>query len=957
MSRRYIKSESDYKAPSLIKRDIDDEIFNALVTSYSEPDKQSTDTKINTFLKSNYEPLHTTDQTDNEIALFIKQRAMAPWLANKASGEDAHVGIDTEYVYNEKTGRNDVLSYQYYVYVDGHEFSCIELTEIAKTIKKCRAEGMSKEDELIERESLSSTAYKLNFDKFISGILQEAKDRGFIENYPKNTYIYAHFMRADIASFEEFWDIGKSKKNGKHSLEVMQNTVSSGRNGYGLDLASVGRSKYKLENTRFFDRHNNAFETKIRFIDTMLLAPNKASLASCAELIGMKKETIPAPYHIEKMDDLLVDNETLFNRYAILDAEIALKYGLAMQDFALKDIQETTGIQLNRLPTTLGNISVSIFKALSGDKSELDEILGMETVKKHFYNPSTGVVNSSMQTRITPGRRLNENIAIDCFHGGRNEAYTFGPTAIGDYNDFDLAGAYTTALVDVLPADFKNAYTSRNIQDYLGHVLGFAYVSFKFSESTSFPSIPVRTDLYGLYYPSEGKAYVTAPELQVAHDMGCEIDIEFGTIVPWVADTESMFKEFTALIREQRNKCSEAGDKFKEQLWKTIGNTLYGKIGQGLKGKRGFDSKDGRSKEIPHSPVTNPYYAAHATGFVRAVMSEMLAKTPEDVIIISGTTDGYLTDSTQEQLDISGPISQRFNTICDAFEDGGMIKLKHNVKQLIGMKTRGQLTAELGDSKPVIAKAGIQAPRDRDENEFMVELFLDREPGQKVASKSLTSARDMWLKEMDLITIHSEKKLNLEFDFKRKPMNPHMAKVRHPISNQIIEHLAFSTVPWKNEQEGQHARATFDAWRVNNCLKTMVDWNSWVDFYKVKSFMKGTGIKYKELGSLGILKLLILRAIMQSKWGLPEQPKRAPKGYYIKLAEQFTGAGFPTTAKDCANSKGRKVLDQVLPATPNMMPLLAFLTEIYPELDLSMVFHPDELTEAMKLLKEYKSQH
>ena len=159
------------------------------------------------------------------------------------------------------------------------------------------------------------------------------------------------------------------------------------------------------------------------------------------------------------------------------------------------------------------------------------------------------------ETVITAGRRVFEQLAIDLLnHGGRNECYVFGGAHLGDYNDFDLATAYVNSLMDIEPVNFEKSFTSTNINDYLGHKMGFAYVKFKFDAQERFPSLPVRTDLYGLYYPLEGYSYCTAPEIEVAHNMGCDIEIQFGVIAPWIEDKEPLFKGFTELIREQRQK-------------------------------------------------------------------------------------------------------------------------------------------------------------------------------------------------------------------------------------------------------------------------------------------------------------------------------------------------------------------------------------------------------------------
>jgi len=40
-----------------------------------------------------------------------------------------------------------------------------------------------------------------------------------------------------------------------------------------------------------------------------------------------------------------------------------------------------------------------------------------------------------------------EQFAIDCYHGGRNKMFVFGPNQDRVLCDFDIAGAYTTSLL------------------------------------------------------------------------------------------------------------------------------------------------------------------------------------------------------------------------------------------------------------------------------------------------------------------------------------------------------------------------------------------------------------------------------------------------------------------------------------------------------------------------------
>ncbi|MQE85703.1 DNA-directed DNA polymerase, partial [Vibrio parahaemolyticus] len=158
--------------------------------------------------------------------------------------------------------------------------------------------------------------------------------------------------------------------------------------------------------------------------------PGQSGLDSVGELIGIPKEVIPAPYRKDRMDELLVENEPLFLRYALRDAEITVKYGLEMQHFALEDIKKSLKdkvteerldkLQFEHLPSTLGNVSVSLFKALTGDKDDLNQALGMETKTIQYWNQTKGRVMQKKETVITAGRRIFEQLSVDCFHGGRN---------------------------------------------------------------------------------------------------------------------------------------------------------------------------------------------------------------------------------------------------------------------------------------------------------------------------------------------------------------------------------------------------------------------------------------------------------------------------------------------------------------------------------------------------------
>ena len=529
------------------------------------------------------------------------------------------------------------------------------------------------------------------------------------------------------------------------------------------------------------------------------------------------------------------------------------------------------------------------------------------------------------------------------------------------------------------------------------------FSKFKFKKSTRFPSLAVRTELYGLYYPLEGETYCTAPEIAVAYNMGCEIEILYGDIIPWVENAEPIFEPFTKVIRKLRKKHKGT---FEEKIVKDVGNTAHGKIGQGVGFQRNkFDTKTGLSKPNGNSPNTNSYFASHVTGFIRAVLSELLDNVDDDVTVYSATTDGLLTDLSDadamiiDEYHLNGKVYQsttaRFKALCARFGDDDALVLKHQVKQIIAMKTRGQLTAEMMEDdgsnpemsalykKPVTAKAGIKPPRDCDnENDWMVDLFLSRQPSEKVANNCIVSERDMYLHELDLIEIKNDKYLNLDFDFKRRPVNPSMIDVRNPVTGETVSHITFDTVPWKNHKEGELARSAFDGWRKGkltavepsdetddksgkesekkpkkvriggNCLKTLDDWDNWIDFYKIKAVMTVKGQKYDDGSSEGIFKRLVLTALTNDLWGLSKDSPDGTKRKYDDLIELFTNAGYPVKKSDFTNAKNRNIEENMMPAAPKSIPLLKWVMSQYPDMEVDKFFMKEEFDEMMELVNK-----
>ena len=282
----------------------------------------------------------------------------------------------------------------------------------------------------------------------------------------------------------------------------------------------------------------------------------------------------------------------------------------------------------------------------------------------------------------------------------------------------------------------------------------------------------------------------------------------------------------------------------------------------------------------------------------------------------------------------------RYQALCERVAPTTrMLERKHKVSQLIPFKTRGQLTAQpYGDGDVVLAKAGVSPPDlpKKEHNGYMLDLFLNRKPGDKTQTRPFTSMREQWITGADVLRKLQDVTLNMEFDMKRSPVNPSMHAVHR------VEHLVFETVPWPTASEGERARAYFDEWRRKNCLKTVGDYQRWQEHYqfagaKAKRKQVGgvsVGINATAEGAVGLARRGFLRAYAQGAWGLTRTMS------YPQLATWLTAQGYPTKADELKNAKRAPLVDGVVPDSPQVRALLNTLKAQFPALEVDQFLVP-----------------
>jgi hypothetical protein len=83
---------------------------------------------------------------------------------------------------------------------------------------------------------------------------------------------------------------------------------------------------------------------------------------------------------------------------------------------------------------------------------------------------------------------------------------------------------------------------------------------------------------------------------------------------------------------------------------KLYANGVYGKVCQSLRPKNVFDTRKVSSVRLKPSPITNPAIGAYVTGFIRAILAEILNRIPRDCTVLSVTTDGFLCDVPEAEM-------------------------------------------------------------------------------------------------------------------------------------------------------------------------------------------------------------------------------------------------------------------------------------------------------------------
>ncbi len=842
------------------------------------------------------------------------------------------IGFDSEWAPTADPTVNRLLSYQYAARYEGKAWTGIVYPDADP-----RAEDKGR-------------GPRLRFADLLATAISEGIKRGFLRVWPKHLIAAAHWTRADLAHMADFAEI-------KHEFKGVKKTYTS-----------LGRT-YKAR--ALVGKHMRKFA--VTLVDTQLLVPGAVKkLEKLGELYKFAKfdpgtvedETGATVDAIGRMDLLLAANRDLYERYAIRDAEICAVHVEAMIRFVRDEMRLGEDV-----PVTLGALTVQyVLNLWKLHGVDVGAVNGFEVIETTRFNPKTGKFLTKKE-RIPKHRYLvHERLVKFCFLGGRNECFWYGPTSDMDptrwpeelerydlesrravmvpmaYREYDLQSAYATALASLGIPDYERARRTNDPRDFRVDQLGFARIRFSFPTSTRFPCIAVKdTDGHGLIFPLNGEAYATAPEIVTALRLGAQIEVIDGVIVPWV---ENGVKPFELAVRElSTRRARHPRGSLLNEMFKQLGNSIYGKLGQGINPKSYFDTEHDTHEEGGPCAITNPYLAAHVTGLIRALVSELIAGVHPRYTVVSVTTDAFITNAPLSGLDFSGPVARymsmvRARLITEPESVGArigadLLEQKYVARQLLPWRNKGVATIKPAvgvdgeELKPKLAQGGMRAAEDApDQNAWFCRTMLDRRYETTWESREPLPFPLAHQYDADHFFRRRLSRVNFEFDLKRRLVDPSPSFVCAPGDpDRIVQQVSCNTVPWETIEEFQRARKLSDQWhhKQKRQMRTVADYEDWQEYLAGDS-AANAGVNRRG-GIVRQAHRMFLRAYVMQEWGLPGRD-------YEGAANALTALGYPTSVqqlKDAKRSK-RKLAERAIPAAaPGVRDFVRAILTVWPE--------------------------
>jgi hypothetical protein len=178
-----------------------------------------------------------------------------------------------------------------------------------------------------------------------------------------------------------------------------------------------------------------------------------------------------------------------------------------------------------------------------------------------------------------------------------------------------------------------------------------------------------------------------------------------------------------------------------------------------------------------------------------------------------------ITNAEIDEINVGGQVATFLAEVKRQLTgDPTLLETKFEVHQLLPWRTRGVATLKRSNSaKPKLARCGMREPGRMsldDANDWFVTKMLLRQPGDTWPSRGPLPFPFAHRNNADHVFRENSRRVNFEYDIKRRPIDAQPRYVRVPGDpDLIVQHLAFETVPWRSVDEFTEARECFEKWR------------------------------------------------------------------------------------------------------------------------------------------------
>jgi len=322
-------------------------------------------------------------------------------------------------------------------------------------------------------------------------------------------------------------------------------------------------------------------------------------------------------------------------------------------------------------------------------------------------------------------------------------------------------------------------------------------------------------------------------------------------------------------------------------------------------------------------------------------MGEIMNALPETTLVFSCTTDGFLTDATERHIKkaTQGTLSRIYSRQRKLLaNDESVLEIKHRAKRLLGWRARGQATITAapplnpGDKPPPmpLAKGGIHLvdhfENDELENKAILDLFWHRTAKTTFPVHSLAGVRQIVMFDIDSVPILRTRKLNMEYDWKRRPYDVK--------DSAQFKHIAFSTVPWDHYDQFRTVRDVNESDKTP-VIKSVRDLNVFVSSIETTVSLS----KEKRKSARKTDKAInIMMKWMSIVWCYDRHVLgNIPTDHTARdFANNLTSCGCPCKRSDIENGWKRKFKNfekNSIPTTKQTIDAFNKLKEIYPAIN------------------------